>query len=369
MVLFFLETAEQELTESIQVKPGTAEPIYPTATIKHKLDFNDALISGIEELVLLAEQSLDIMPELTMLVRETFALFGVKADFVILRDPKLYTSMLIDKIPIGLLPQHVKTYLMNNTFALIFVPHKIGKNPEYWPRVVHEVAHHVNRQYQLADKALKGHERRLGQLGYEYSRSVRSLCHERIADLLSVGAYGPSYVESSFMVFLRGVPSMLPTHPFGTRRLRDLTSELQRMGFADESKNILKRIDELQESKLEGTVKLPDIGEELEEDVKKTVREFFAEKKIQITPDRVSTLKSKVKDYLIFNSAQGRFEKLTPCELEIREIYALYNIFANSNSGYDNELLDSWIGASIKLVGTSRLDLPSQFYLSQRAHT
>jgi hypothetical protein len=367
LLLYLLDTSERELKEAIAVEGG--KQAYSNTTIKQKVDFHDVLISTVEGLVLLVDHSLEIPQEITVLVSDALSIFSEKADFVLLAWPYLATSTLGDIVPLNLLPPHVCSYLERNTFAVIWIPYKIAKNPEYWPRIVHEVAHNVDRISGLTNQLLSKHQQTIANVRLRVARSIKSLCQEKIADLLSARVYGPSYAHSALMVFLRGEPTLYPTHPMGTKRLRDIADELRNLGFGDSAASLEQALKELQETKVEDVVREMDLGTPLEDDLKSVVYQFCLERKVGITPEIVSAIELRMKDHLLFDPGTGSFSKLTPCATEVRLVFALANRFAAMNSGYEPELLHGWIRDSVRLSPAAGPSFPEKFYLPQPAHT
>jgi hypothetical protein len=356
ILLYLLEVSEREVNAC---KEGN-QPL-PDRTIKQIVDLNESLIARVDGLVALVRQSLDIPLEIGTLVRDAFRIFSVQAQFILLTWPRLATMSLGSLVPLRRLPEDVRKKLQQKAFAAIVIPNMVRRNPEYWPRIVHEVAHNVDTIAHLTDSILAEHQPVVrGPLVQELS--LRSLCRERVADLLSVHAYGTSFAQSSWMILLRGETRPFPTHPAGTKRLSAIAEELETMRFKVSSKKLRERVKELEDKGIGQMLESTDLTPELQNELKSRARKFCSDMKLEITPEMVFDIQSRVAQHIVFDGEKDRFVKLTPCESDVRLVFALCEKFASENKGYESKYLHGWIRESVRLNRHEVSELPQNFY-------
>ncbi|HVH16587.1 MAG TPA: hypothetical protein VNA15_12850 [Candidatus Angelobacter sp.] len=350
LLIHILHDCESQVKEAMAMSRGRR--VYPLPVMRERLDAVDNALAHLEQLVMSLERSVDVPAELYFMLREVFNDFKCGARFVVLYYSELATIAIDRLLPLSSFPQSVRNKL--DTFGIIFVPPRFVNNPEYWPRIVHETAHNIDRILGITEQSIRRFEEVLAHEVDEIRQSALSLCRERVADLLSTHYYGPAYGESALLVFLRGEPMALPTHPVGTSRLLTIASELATMGFHDASKSLSLKMRQLGiYEKLRDQLLLPfDVNKPMQNLLRKNARRLSSESGCIIHENDVRKGARAIEGQVEFDHSEQRFVRLTPVNIALRLLFNAYQF--KFKGRFDNDVgesqdLQSWILDSIRL--------------------
>ena len=342
----------------------------PLTTIRQKIDVEDRAIDLLERLVEVSERSGDVPNELYFVLQDVFKSFQCKIRFVVLSGVSLSTLVLEDLIPEVAIPHDVKAQLEKEFFAVIFAPPRFTKNPEYWPRIVHEAAHNIDRLLKITGNTIQGFGKGVAKLPLELARSVVSLCQEQVADLISIHYYGPAYGDSALLVFLRGEPVVLPTHPIGTQRLLTIASELEYMGFEKESKDFREKTRQLgvEEKHRDKAYSPPGVAKPLQNKLRANVRSISLKCKSILSPSDVASGVRMIGKFVEYDLTNRRFVKLTPANLPLRILFNSYRprLKGRAQTNFEeSQEIHEWILNSIRMSATAESPAFRDFYVAQ----
>lgn len=288
------------------------------------------------------------------MLHEVFESYHCNTRFALLSGVPLATTPLGNLLPEAMLPPEVKGKLNKEPFAIIFAPHRFTKNPEYWPRIVHEAAHNIDLSLKITADSIAHFKKHIEQLDQPLATSLISLCREQVADLLSVHYYGPAYGESALLVFLRGEPVALPTHPTGTHRLQAIANELEYMRFNKESKLLGEKIRQLgvEERLRDEVFDSNKIGDKLQDDLREKTRTASTKLGAVLHPKDVDTGIDKISENINYDSTLQRFVRLTPSTLSLRILFNSYRSKLEGRArprSEESSEIHEWILDSIRM--------------------